>query len=515
MLPENSDICRVEADTDAVDSRFRVMSLLVICLLAALVGRLVYLCNPFDADAAIFVYMGKMTFLGGRMCHDFLDNKFPTVGLMMTLPWRLLGNQWAGYVLLSTALAFLSCLILAETARRSFGKNAGIATLFFSLVYLNFTRTVFGGFQLETCQIFFDALAVYFLTECLRSERWAPALVAGMAAGCAAMFKPTGLGVLLAFGACRLVIGRPTWKQMLALMTGVAIPVAAALAYLVGADLLADMPGLYQQISDYARNSAVGLPNLMKMPVILFFLAIPMVLRGWLFRRRKISVEVDKQLLAQRIFVFTWLLVEIFAVLMQRRMYWYHFLVLIPPASLLFGMIPRKSEIITLAACVLPLAAYSIGTAANAMDQLYKGSSTLPTSDYLLAHAAPNDKIWDENASRILLETNLHSASRCVLTFLFANSDQSPLILSKQILDDFAAHPPKYIVLKTHQNDWVYYEARNIWDLQAKPLRRINYVKAWEIIDGYVQANYVPVAHVDKDTIWQRRENTQVTASVK
>jgi Dolichyl-phosphate-mannose-protein mannosyltransferase len=492
-----------------------MISLLIICLLSAVVGRLVFLCNPFDADAAIFIYMGKMTYLGGRMCHDFLDNKFPTVGLMMTLPWRLLGNQWAAYVLFSSTLALASCLILAETARRGFGRNAGMATLFFSLVYLNFTRTVFGGFQLETFQIFFDCVAVFFLFECLRSDRWAPALTAGMAAGCAAMFKPTGLSVLAAFVICRIVSSRPNLKQILAIVGGVAIPAAAALAYLIAADLLSDMPALYRQITGYAANSAVGLPNLLKLPTILCVLAVPMFFRFWLFRRRPIEMSREAHITASQFFVLAWFCLEIIAVIMQRRMYWYHFLVLAPPAAMIFGMMPRRSSAILIAACVMPLAILSIGAASDALDQLYKGSPTLPTSDYLLAHASPGDVIWDENASRLLLETNLRAGSRCVLTFLFANTDNSPTIFSKQILSDFAASRPKYIVLKTRLDNWVYYETRNIWDIEDRPMRRVNYVRAWKNIDAYVKQNYVPVAQMDKDTIWERRGSGDAVATVK
>jgi Dolichyl-phosphate-mannose-protein mannosyltransferase len=505
----------VQDDSAPIDTRFRIMSLLAICLLSAVIGRLVFLCNPFDADAAIFIYMGKMTYLGGRMCHDFLDNKFPTVGLMMTLPWRLLGNQWAAYVLFSSSLALASCLILAETAKRSFGRNAGLATLFFALVYLNFTRTVFGGFQLETFQVFFDCIAVFFLMECLRSDRWLPALIAGMAAGCAAMFKPTGLTVLLAFAACRFAFPRPTFKQLFAIAAGVAIPAAAALAYLIAADLLYDMPALYRQIAGYAANSAVGLPNLLKMPTVLCGLGVPLFFRFWLFRRRTIEIPRNPRITAARLFVLAWFCLEIIAVLMQRRMYWYHFIVVAAPAAMIFGMIPRRTLVVMTAACVMPLAILSIGAASDALDQLYKGTPTLPTSDYLLTHAAPGDRVWDENASRLLLETNLQAGARCVLTFLFANTDDSPTIFSQQILGDLTATRPKYIVLKTQLDNWVYYESRNIWDIQARPMRRVNYERAWRNIDAYVTQNYVPVARMDKDTIWERRGIGNAIATIK
>ena len=506
----------MQDDSAPIDCRFRMMSLLAICLLSAVIGRLVFLCNPFDADAAIFIYMGKMTYLGGRMCHDFLDNKFPTVGLMMTLPWRLLGNEWAAYVLFSSSLALASCLILAETAKRSFGRNAGLATLFFALVYLNFTRTVFGGFQLETFQIFFDCIAVFFLMECLRSDRWIPALAAGMAAGCAAMFKPTGLTVLLAFAACRFAFPRPTFKQLFAIAAGVAIPAATALAYLIAADLLPDMPGLYRQITGYAANSAVGLPNLLKMPTVLCGLAVPMFFRFWLFRRRRVDTPRETYITTSQLFVFVWFCLEIIAVIMQRRMYWYHFIVLAPPAAMIFGMIPRALLAIDdLAACVMPLAILSIGAASDALDQLYKGAPrSLPAiiCSLTLRRAIVSGT---KTPPACLLETNLQSGCALCADVSLRQHRRFAHIFSQQILADLTASRPKYIVLKIRLDSWVDYESRNIWDIEDRPMRRVNYVRAWKNISAYVKQNYVPIAHMDKDTIWERRDSGDTVATAK
>ncbi len=74
-------------------------------LIAALLGRLAYLTKPFDHDARIFIYLGKLVCDGGRFYHDILDNKFPSVGLITSVCWRWLGTWWPGYVLLQTAIA--------------------------------------------------------------------------------------------------------------------------------------------------------------------------------------------------------------------------------------------------------------------------------------------------------------------------------------------------------------------------------------------------------------------------
>ena len=64
----------------------RTSWLLLFCSLfiAALASRLCYLFRPFDSDGSMFIYMGKLVSEGGRFGTDFVDNKFPTVGLMMS-----------------------------------------------------------------------------------------------------------------------------------------------------------------------------------------------------------------------------------------------------------------------------------------------------------------------------------------------------------------------------------------------------------------------------------------------
>src|SRR5262245_56137571 len=183
-------------------------SLFGITIAAALFGRLCYLLRPFDADAAMFIYMGKLTSEGGRLCHDLIDNKFPSVGLMTSVPWRLFGSEWAGYVALGTLLSAIGVIVLARAASRHLGPQSVLPVTLFAIVYLNLTAAVFGGFQLETMHIFFAVLGALAAMEALRSDNAWDAFVVGLSAGCAAMLKPTGFAVAGAF-LIALVLGGP------------------------------------------------------------------------------------------------------------------------------------------------------------------------------------------------------------------------------------------------------------------------------------------------------------------
>ncbi len=169
------------------DSQERPRVAIALCvsilLLGGLFGHLVYLTRPFNCDASMFIYMGKVMNDGGKLGIDFCDNKFPTVGLLTGAAWRTFGTWWAGYVLMQMTMMLLAAGILARAMRRHVGDSAGLAAGCFALVLLNFSALVFGGFQLETIQVFFAILAAGAGIEAIYEQTFSDALVAGMGAG--------------------------------------------------------------------------------------------------------------------------------------------------------------------------------------------------------------------------------------------------------------------------------------------------------------------------------------------
>jgi hypothetical protein len=492
-------------------------ALVLLCVSTAALGRLVYVLKVFDADGAMFVYMGKLTHEGGRLCHDLVDNKFPTVGLMTSVPWRVFGTNWVGYVVLGAVLSFTSALLLGRTARRHVGAHAVLPVTLFAIVFLNFNPAVFGGFQLETMQVFFTVLAAGAACEAVRADGDArDALVVGLACGCAAMLKPTGFAVGVAFAFALLMANRANPRRCAAhlsmLLLGVAIPALAVLAYLVAADLLADMPELARQISTYAKESTWTWLDLFKPPTVAAILGLPFLVRGWVFRRaaHRVDAPVDGPL---RCFVIAWFVLEIVGVVSQRRMYAYHFLVLAPPAALLFGMIPRRAAVGALTAALVPSVLLSVHGAGSTYSYYAHTPARSPVSDYLLAHARPGDVIWQDEMMRTLIETDLRPASRLPMTFLFANHDRAPLEFGQMLLDDFARTRPRYIGLRSDLDCWVRHQADSIAELERPSPRRENYFVAWERICEYVESNYIPDARIGRETVWRRRKMVSGTIS--
>jgi len=472
---------------------------------SAILSRLSYLVRPFDADGAMFIYMGKLVSQGGRIGYELIDNKFPTVGLLTSPCWKMFGANWAGYVFLQTVLSLIGAWILARSARRNIAPSAGLPTGLFALVYLNFNFTVFGGFQLETLQAFFSILAAAAALEAMASDDARDSFLAGLAAGVAAMIKPSGLAVLAAFGAAMLYRRRRFIVHALAIAGGLAIPAAATFAYLQAADLFPIMPGLWRQIAGYAANSPWEFWDISKPVIVGLMAGFPLIVRGFVFRRgqHQVAFRADRSIL---IFAILWFALEAAGVVAQKRMYAYHFLVLAAPAGLLFGLIPRNSRSLPLAAALVAPALFSTCGAIQVLADAKNSLQPSATESYLADHAQAGDAVWIDGMMRLLVKTDLKPGSRYPMTFLWVNDDDAPLRYSSAMLGDFAQRKPKYIALPTQFDRYVSKLGDRIKELNLRPTRKANFIHGWREIRDYVNRNYHFQAQVDWQTIYCRNE---------
>lgn len=497
----------------------RVAAWLLILLLGfcALLGRGIYAVRPFDSDSSMFIYMGRLISEGGRFGHEIVDNKFPTVGLLMSAPWRWLGTNWPAWVGLGMGLSVLGSLSLARSAGRTFGSQAWRPTLLASLVFLNFNFAVFGGFQLETLHAFFATLAAGAALEALRKDDLRDSFVVGLAVGIAAYAKPTALSVAGAFGLAMLVCLRRQPGRLafhgIAALCGMLVPTLAFFIYLNATGTVSDLGPLSEQISRYAKNSAWDWLDLNKPITVMVLGGFPLLVRYWIFRRPEHRLERESNRDAA-IFVVAWLTLELIGVVMQRRMYAYHFLPLAPPLALLFGLLPRRDDIKPLAAALVPLALFSMLGTANVIRYEYCPGRPLEASTYLRQHALLGDRIWQDDSARLLLETGLRPGSRHPLTFLFANWDTAPLEYARNMLEDFRTLKPQFIVLDRDLDRYVAHQRRYILELERFPKRGENYTAAWKQIEQFVQSEYRPVARVDRQVIWQRMESSDTASAM-
>src|ERR1700722_2541108 len=120
--PDASNWSRAHAPVRIVRS-YRIHLLFVLCLFSALLGRAAYIIRPFDSDSSMFIFEGRLASEGKSLCRDMIDNKLPTVGLAMSLPFRIAGPWWPGYVLMQTAMGLGMTAVVWRTARRHIGPD--------------------------------------------------------------------------------------------------------------------------------------------------------------------------------------------------------------------------------------------------------------------------------------------------------------------------------------------------------------------------------------------------------
>ena len=513
--------------------------LVAVVVASAVLGRACYLGRPFDSDAAMFAYMGRLVAGGGRVGPDLVDNKFPTVGLVTSAAWRACGTSWGAWVLLGAGLSAVAAGAVAGAARRA-GGAAGPAGLF-AVVFLNLAPAVNGGFQLETPIACLSAVAALCAVRAIDGRSVPSAVAAGLAAGCGVLLKPTAGGVVVAMGVgvvVRAMSGRsatalvPTppsrrlrsaedpdrppsdpglrrtsdaglagsgsgFAVALAAAAGFAVPLAVAGVYLSATHLWAEVVTAAGRLRAYAGGSVVDVVSWVKGATVAVLLGFPFVVgRGG---KRGGSGGPTP---AVRAFAVAWLLVEAAGVVAQRRMYAYHFLPLACPAALLFGLVPRRAGPVRLLGALGPAAVLGAWCALRVI--------ATPTDDrlavgrYLSARAAAGDLVWADDWPRLVIETGLRPASRQALTFLFANDDAAAAVDSAQLVADLDRRRPAFVVLPADLPRWLDRQTSGIVELAQRPARAAAYRAGWRRIERYTLAHYRREATVGGDAVYRR-----------
>jgi hypothetical protein len=196
-------------------------------------------------------------------------------------------------------------------------------------------------------------------------------------------------------------------------------------------------------------------------------------------------------------------LLEIAAVIVQRRLYGYHFLVLVPPSIVLFSIWPYDRRMGPIIAGVAPLALLSLVYSIPIYRE-FRWEQTMPASRYILSHTEPDDAVWADPAGRLLLETGRRPGSRLQMTFYLVNDDDAPRRFTDVLIGDFEQRRPKYIVLPM---DWTRQTRRAadetpglIW----RPQRRAAYLEACRRIELYIQAHYDLETSLDGKSMYRR-----------
>jgi hypothetical protein len=288
------------------------------------------------------------------------------------------------------------------------------------------------------------------------------------------------------------------------MLAAASIPILTAAVYLIESQSLHLVPMIAAQIRSYAQHSSFAMIDLFRPVCVLTLFAAAMLVRAWVFRREAYRVRAEACMGAWA-FAIIWTATEFIGVLLQRRMYAYHFLPLAVPAALLFGAIARRTTTAQLAGVLaLPVVLSLWGAVEVARTAARIPSATPVVASWLDAHSLPGERVWRDITPSVLIPTDLRAASRVQLSFLFMNDDDAPRRFSRMLLDDWRVHRPRYIVLPSDIDRHVRTQTKLVFELSRLPRRAEAFGDAWKEIERFVRQRYIPAHTVGDETIFQR-----------
>jgi len=463
----------------------------------AIISRVGMIAWPFLNDSGLYAELGRTVANGNVMYRDFYETKLPGVGLLASAFWRAFGPHWAGYVLCQMVMAFLAAAALARIARRYISPTSRLPTFLFAIVFLNLCQVVYTGFQLETIQAFFESLAAMAAIEAVSDDDLFATFTAGLAAGMAAMAKPGGLGVAIALAIVLVWSGRRRLIHVATLVAGVGIPTGVTLFYTIRSGAWPYLPSAMRDIQQYATGTPLGVDAIVKVFVVLAVLGFP-----FLFRVRA-TIGGTPTL---RMFVIAWFIMDLMAVLAQRRLYPYHFLPLACPAALLYGILSKNLKPPAITVGLLPIAMLSLTWEGSNISKLSGGFRHMAVSDYIADHTTANDSVFADQIGRLLIETDRKAGSRLGTFFYFVNDDDAPRRYCQTLLGDYESRKPKYLVL-TDGWDRPVPALANCNILSQCPQRRENFIAAWAALRDYVAVHYHLESKMDGVLIYRRSDS--------
>ncbi len=192
-------------------------------------------------------------------------------------------------------------------------------------------------------------------------------------------------------------------------------------------------------------------------------------------------------------------------VVVQGRMYLYHFLVLVPPAALIYASVTRSGRLRPMVTGLLPFALVSIAWSGSHLRLAISSPPTPEVQAYLIAHTSPGEAVWMDHMERLLVESDRRPGSRYAHLFYFANYDQAPLEYVDRLLKDFEERRPALIALYDDIDERNVVAAGLVPGYAKRPVRCANFFEAWRRFKDYLAARYRPEAKVDGQVIYRRR----------
>ncbi len=495
-----------------------VLALVLVAVLIAIIGRFSMLGAPFGNDSGLYVGMGKVWVDGGQVYEDLWDTKLPGVVLLGGVPYALFGSAWPLYLLSQFLLGTAAALLVAATVGRLTGdRNLRGLTFAVAMVLLNHPRYLGCGFQIETPQVFFAAVCGWAAARVIAEPKagfgWS--LVAGLAAGLAAMAKPTGLSVAGAYAVALTVVtfvqGRGSAGRWLlhglATLAGTLLVFGAVAWWTWSSGMMQYMPRTWHEISLYGSGTPWAQVLVPKVPVLIALPLLPALgaLAGRVFARSGGGSAVS----GAWVFALTWFALETVGVVLQKRAYSYQFLPLLAPAAVVAGLAASvatgKLGRLGLLGATAVLALLGLAMTWAPYQRWFAGEGDSQVAAYLQEHSTPDDALFADNVGRYAVLADRPVGARLGMMIHLINHDDAPKQFMDELLIDLEDRQPTYILLPAggrQEEEIARWERQPI--LQKNPGRQRDYRDAWNRYLSYVDRHYVEETQLEGLSVLRR-----------
>lgn len=515
----------------ASDLRTHDILLIAGIVIFAAVVRVPSLTQPLGPDQGIMSVIGEGILQGKLPYKDFWEMGSPAIFLTYALMFKLFGASMSAIPIADMLVSMLTTLLIFAFAKMIWSKNIGYVSALLFAFFSNGVRlgmhaggdVAFGTFwyigQRETFMLPLIVSSFYLL---LRSERTGWSLVrlttAGLLAGLAFVYKFPSLLIffwqpiylnlsMLRFG----MRGRDFLKKNAALGAGFAF---SLLPFAVFFWVRKAMPEMIDIIFRYVYSvygqvdhSLLGLTKMALTRT--FFIAEENFILWIFFLVSALHIVVNERRKESLLVIF-WGIASLLYLISHREFFGYHYLILLPPLSLLagYGLIralgPRLElrKVVTAefgkAFIILALVAnglffatlnymhytkfYYYVTGKINRETYYsyfnaypKHSYSFPAdydvARYLVANTNDGDTIFTLGGTESVIHflTKRSSPSRFIFSWILFSRSHGGVERAegyrKELLDSFVQSPPKYIVSLGALDEFKYY--REIYSFMA------------------------------------------------
>jgi 4-amino-4-deoxy-L-arabinose transferase-like glycosyltransferase len=334
--------------------KLRSLWLALVLLTVLALAALPTLLYPFTRDQGAYAYIADLMMKGGVPYRDVWDLKPPAIYFVYWVAFALFGRSEVAVRFLDVLYALLSAVSIYVLAREVFGDRriASLSAWLYAFCYYLLVRFYAVG-NPESFMVPFLVAAVWGMVRGLRCRSRLGMLVSGTAGGFALWLKPTAGVVVLAAVACTAFEMRRAGWSTRRVIDALGLVILGGLLGLLPIGLylwghgLGELLQLWRQYGSGAylgaRGLALGEGVLAKLDVIIGYLREWQLL-VWLSAAGAIAVLLRRQRAhgtqelppyAAGGTVVVFLLASIAVVLIQGKLFEYHWIPALAPAAIL------------------------------------------------------------------------------------------------------------------------------------------------------------------------------------